>query len=110
MKKHTGQRDPQRQPPEAIPGCLAGPGLLAEVIVSKGADHLPLYRLEGIFERQGVKLSRQTMDGWWLQTAEFLQPLYTRAVRLSEALGLPFPDTSWMDEPLPRERCTGWMG
>jgi transposase len=71
-----------KKPAEAIPGCLAGPGLLAQVIVSKGADHLPLYRLEGIFERQGVKLSRQTMDGWWLQTAEFLRPLYTLAVRL----------------------------
>ena len=38
-------------------------------IVSKGADHLPLHRLEGIFKRQGLRISRQTMDGWWLQTA-----------------------------------------
>jgi transposase len=71
-----------RKPPEAIPGGLAGPGLMAQVIVSKGADHLPLYRLEGIFQRQGLRLSRQTMDGWWLQTAEFCQPLYTLAVRV----------------------------
>ena len=70
------------KPPEAIPGGSAGPGLMAQVIVSKGADHLPLHRLEGIFKRQGVRLSRQTMDGWWLQTAEFLQPLYTLAVRV----------------------------
>jgi transposase len=39
---------------------------MAQVIVSKGADHLPLHRLEGIFKRQGAKISRQTMDGWWL--------------------------------------------
>ena len=71
-----------RKPPEAIPGGLAGPGLMAQVIVSKGADHLPLHRLEGIFKRQGVRISRQTMDGWWLQTAEFLQPLYALAVRV----------------------------
>jgi hypothetical protein len=71
-----------RKPPEAIPGGLAGAGLMAQVIVSKGADHLPLHRLEGIFKRQGVRISRQTMDGWWLQTAEFLQPLYTAAVRV----------------------------
>ena len=71
-----------RKPPEAIPGGLAGPGLMAQVIVSKGADHLPLHRLEGIFQRQGVRISRQTMDGWWLQTAEFLQPLYALAVRV----------------------------
>jgi len=70
------------KPPEAIPGALAGPGLMAQVIVSKGADHLPLHRLEGIFRRQGVRLSRQTMDGWWLATAEFLQPLHALAVRV----------------------------
>jgi transposase len=70
------------KPAEAIPGSLAGPGLLAQVIVSKGTDHLPLHRLEGIFARQGMRISRQTMDGWWLQTAEFLQPLYRLAVRL----------------------------
>jgi transposase len=70
------------KPAEAIPGGLAGPGLMAQVIVSKGADHLPLHRLEGIFKRQGLRISRQTMDGWWLQTAEFLRPLYDLAVRV----------------------------
>jgi transposase len=71
-----------RKPPEAIPGALAAPELMAQVIVSKGADHLPLHRLEGIFRRQGLRISRQTMDGWWLQTAEFLLPLYALAVRV----------------------------
>jgi transposase len=70
------------KPAEAIPGGLAGAGLMAQVIVSKGADHLPLHRLEGIFERQGVRISRQTLDGWWLRTAEFLRPLHTVAVRV----------------------------
>jgi transposase len=70
------------KPAEAIPGGLAGPGLMAQVIVSKGADHLPLHRLEGIFKRQGLRISRQTLDGWWLQTAEFLRPLYALATRV----------------------------
>ena len=43
------------KPAEAIPGALAAPGLMAQVIVSKGADHLPLHRLEGIFKRQGAE-------------------------------------------------------
>ncbi len=64
------------KPPEAIPGGLAGPGLLAQVIVSKYTDHLPLHRLEGIFLRQGVKLSRQTMDDWVLRCAELCLPLH----------------------------------
>lgn len=71
-----------RKPPEAIAGALAAPGLLAQVIVSKGADHLPLYRLEGIFKRQGLRISRQTMDDWWLETAECFQPLYALACRV----------------------------
>lgn len=71
-----------RKPPEAIPGALAAPGLMAQVIVSKDDDHLPLHRLEGIFKRQGLRISRQTMDGRWLQTTEFLQPLYALAVRV----------------------------
>jgi transposase len=70
------------KPAEAIPGGLAAPGLMAQVIVCKGADHLPLHRLEGIFKRQGVRISRQTMDGWWLQTAEFLRPLHALAIRV----------------------------
>jgi transposase len=65
-----------QKPPQAISGCLAGPGLLAQVIVSKYTDHLPLYRLEGIFERQGAKIPRQTSDGWVLGCAEFLSPLW----------------------------------
>jgi len=69
-----------RKPAEAIPAALAGPGLMAQVIVCKGSDHLPLHRQEGIFKRQGVRLSRQTMDGWWLETAEFLRPLHQRAI------------------------------
>ncbi len=47
--------------PEPIDKGLPGPGLLAYVAVSKYADHLPLYRLEGIFQRSGVEISRSTM-------------------------------------------------
>jgi transposase len=70
------------KPAEAIPGGLAGPGLLAQVIVSKYTDHLPLHRLEGIFERQGMKISRQTMDDWVLRCAELCVPLYRRMIEV----------------------------
>ncbi len=55
-----------------------GPGLLAQVAVSKYADHLPLYRQEGIYRRQGVELSRQTLCGWMRQCADLVHPLYAR--------------------------------
>ncbi|MFT3926005.1 MAG: IS66 family transposase [Myxococcales bacterium] len=43
---------------------LAGPGLLAWVLVSKYCDHLPLHRLEGMLERYGVPVARSTLCGW----------------------------------------------
>lgn len=69
------------KPPQPIRGGLAGPGLLAQVIVSKYGDHLPLHRLEGIFERHGLCLARQTTCDWVLACAELLRPLYDLMVR-----------------------------
>ncbi len=57
------------KPPQPIEKGLPGPGLLAQVITSKFADHLPLYRQEGIFARHGVELSRKTLCGWIAQSA-----------------------------------------
>jgi hypothetical protein len=54
---------------------LAGEGLLAHVVVSKYVDHLPLYRLERIFLRHGVDLSRSTMCGWVADIATALSPI-----------------------------------
>ena len=42
----------------------AGPGLLAQVIVAKYADHCPLYRQQGIYRRSGVELDRATLAAW----------------------------------------------
>ncbi|WP_437964501.1 IS66 family transposase [Sorangium sp. So ce260] len=55
-----------------VPRSLAGPGLLAHVLVSKYGDHLPLHRQEKIFERQGVHLARSTLCGWVGSCAEVL--------------------------------------
>ena len=64
-------------PPCLQERCLATPGLLAQVVVSKYADHLPLYRQEHIFkQRHGVELSRQTLAGWIELVGDWLQPIY----------------------------------
>jgi len=52
-----------------------GPGLLAHVLVSKYADHLPLYRQSQIFERDGIDLPRSTLTGWVGQSTGLLEPL-----------------------------------
>ena len=63
------------KPSLPIPGGMAGAGLLAQVIVSKYGDHLPLYRLERIFARQGAHFTRQTMCDWCAGCAKLLKPL-----------------------------------
>ena len=55
---------------------LAGPGLLAHVLVSKYDDHLPLHRLERILKRHGIEIARSTMWDWVRQTTDALGPLY----------------------------------
>lgn len=54
---------------------LAAPGLLAYVVVSKYADHLPLHRLEERFAREGVPIARSTMCDWVEQVADLLRPI-----------------------------------
>jgi transposase len=67
-------------PSRPIDRGLAGPGLLAHVLVSKYADHLPLYRQSEIYAREGVDLDRSTLAGWVGATSELLAPL-VEAVR-----------------------------
>ncbi len=67
---------------EPIEKGLPGPGLLAQVAVSKYADHLPLYRQEGIFRRHGVELSRQTTCDWMAVIASLLEPIWKVMDRL----------------------------
>ena len=70
-------------PPRPIPGGIAGPGLITEVIVGKFGDHLPLHRLEDILARYGVYISRSTMSGWVKAVGELLWPLYDLQRKLS---------------------------
>ena len=58
---------------------LAGPGLLAQVLVAKYCDHLPLHRQSEIYARDGVDLDRSTLADWVGQTAALLRPLVDAA-------------------------------
>jgi len=62
-------------PSESIPRSKAGPGLLAHVVVSKYADHLPLYRQCEMLAREGITLSDSTLGGWIRQVSELLRPV-----------------------------------
>ncbi len=62
-------------PVTALARSVAGPGLVAHVVASKYADHLPLYRQEGIYARHGVALSRSTLKDLVAGAAEVLSPV-----------------------------------
>jgi transposase len=63
------------KPAQPIEKGMAGPGLLACVVTSKYADYLPLYRLEAIFERNGLEISRATQSIWCRDVADIAGPL-----------------------------------
>jgi transposase len=62
-------------PGRPIARGLAGPGLLAHVLVSKYCDHLPLHRQTQIYAREGVDLDRSTLADWVGQSSALLRPL-----------------------------------
>lgn len=86
--------DKPRQP---IEKGLPGPGLLAQVITSKYADHLPLARQTGIFRRHGVAIHRSTLCDWMRASARLLTPLTDRMIE--EVLASDVLHTD--DTPLP---------
>ena len=62
-------------PSRPIARGLAGPGLLSHVLVSKYCNHLPLYRQEEMYGREGVELDRATMAAWVGGASRILEPL-----------------------------------
>ncbi len=78
------------KPMAPIEKGLPGPGLLAHVVTGKFADHLPLYRLEGRFAREGFEVTRGTMCQWMADVADLVKPVYkamTEEVKRSHVAG-----------------------
>jgi transposase len=65
-------------PSRPISGSMAGPNLLAHILVSKFDDHLPLYRQHEIFERMGADIPESTLVGWCGRSMKTLSPLIER--------------------------------
>lgn len=95
------------QPLSPIEKGLAEPSLLAQVIVSKYSDHLPLHRLERILERHGIDIARSTMCDWMRDCAQLLKPLYALMVKeVLQSKVIHTDDTSVqvLDKNLPQTR------
>jgi transposase len=79
----------QAAPPELpIDRALAGPGLLADTIVRRWQDHLPLHRLERIYGREGLELARSTICGWHEALGGLVKPLVE--AMWADARGAPY--------------------
>jgi len=84
-------------PERPIVRGIAGPGLLAHVLVSKYCDHLPLYRQSRIYAREGVELPRSTLTDWVGDSCDLMSPLvealrrHTLAGRMLHADDTPVP-------------------
>jgi hypothetical protein len=79
-------------PPRLIEGGIPTERLVADVVVSKYADHLPLYRQAQIFARQGINLDRSTLASWVGAAAAELEPLYDHMLTILKGMDKLFAD------------------
>ena len=79
-------------PARLIEGGLPTDDLVAQVLVSKYADHLPLYRQAQIYARQGINLDRSTLADWVGRAAFLLRPVHERLLETLKRSGKLFAD------------------
>jgi len=79
-------------PARLIEGGLPTEATVAQVLVSKYADHLPLYRQAQIYARQGVNLDRSTLADWVGHAAFLLRPAHQRLLDRLRASSKLFAD------------------
>ena len=98
-------------PEHVVPGGLPAESLIAQVIVSKFADHLPFYRQAEIYRRQGIALDRATLGNWVGRACFHLRPIVEHMRE-----HLKGADRIFMDEtrapvldPGRRTTKTGWF-
>src|SRR5262249_34819500 len=96
-------------PERLIAKGMATPGLIAQVLVSKYGDHMPLYRQTRIFARHGIELDRSTLANWVGGACWWLEPLHARlavTLRRRQALRRRYADRGarprpWSDQDRP---------
>lgn len=83
-------------PDQPIPRGLAGPGMLADTLVRRWQDHMPVHRLEQMYGREGLDIVRSTICGWHAQLMPLVEPLveamrrdaFTSPLLLADATGV----------------------
>jgi transposase len=83
-------------PTRPLSGCIAGAGVLAEVVVSKFAEHMPHYRFEDVSTRYGLYLPRSTLCDWVRNVADLLKPLYQLQKELVQTAEVIWTDDTYV--------------
>ena len=98
-------------PARLIEGALPTEGVIAHVLVSKYADHLPLYRQVQIMARSGLDLDRSTLAGWVGKAAFHLRPVADRLARHLKTSSKLFMDETRAPvlDPGRGRTKTGWL-
>jgi transposase len=101
-------------PARLIEGGLPTEATVAQVLVSKYADHLPLYRQAQIYARQGLNLDRSTLADWVGRAAFILRPVHERLLSALKGSAKLFADErrhpcSIRDAGAPRQASSGRM-
>lgn len=98
-------------PPAAIDKSMAGSDVLAAIVVSKYADHIPLYRQQAIYRREDVELSRVTMGDWVGKCAFLLEPIVAQMKTSVLASGIVQSDDTgikYLEAPGPAKSGYLW--
>ena len=96
-------------PPTLFPKCRADDSLLAEILVKKFSDHLPLYRISEILFREGIGISRKLLSQWVVYCGNALTPLYEEMVRQVLSSGNIFVDESPVNVQIKSSVKKGFM-
>lgn len=97
-------------PTSPIPKSFATASLISQIITSKYQYGLPLYRLESLFKEYGIVLSRQTMSGWMLKSADLLKALYDklRQILLQQSV-IQADETTLKVIESDKSKCYMWL-
>jgi transposase len=96
-------------PSTIFPKCRADDSLLADILVKKYADHLPLYRISEILSRENIGISRKLLSQWVMHCGFALTPLYNEMVKKVLSSGNIFVDESPINVQVPGGVKKGYM-
>lgn len=99
-------------PPRPIDKGIAGPGMLAHLLTSKFADHIPLHRFRKIMLRSGIELAESTLCDWVARMSDLLRPIYNelrRQLLCGRLIQSDDTEVPYLLKSLKKQTATGYL-